>query len=296
MIKGNSEKTALGIAEYRHVFVALAAFLFFVIAHACSSPERVAPDDVKPVESNIQIQMEQATLDGDYSSFSHDVPTHQRLPCLLCHVREDNSPVPKLSGHLNCSGCHVQQFAQKDGQICAICHTDTQSGSLKRFPPLQNFDAKFDHSVHLRQTNCSTCHHPARKGFALSIPTGAAAHNACFQCHGPDKIVEGRNIGSFSTCHESGSPPKAKSEWARAFSYNFSHADHKGKQDLNCTSCHSVIAGRGGNREINSPVVAMHFATGRSRSCGGCHNDKRAFGIEEFTNCRRCHEGKNFKF
>src|SRR2546423_14938161 len=60
---------------------------------------------------------------GDHSKFPHTNQAHTRLPCLLCHRREDNSPQPKRSGHTPCAGCHVQQFAASSGPICAICHT-----------------------------------------------------------------------------------------------------------------------------------------------------------------------------
>jgi hypothetical protein len=48
---------------------------------------------------------------GDYSKFPHANQAHSRLPCLLCHRRENNAPQPKRSGHTPCAGCHVQQFA-----------------------------------------------------------------------------------------------------------------------------------------------------------------------------------------
>src|SRR3982751_228233 len=64
---------------------------------------------------------------GDFSVFSHQNQMHARLPCLLCHRREDNKPQPRLPGHTPCSGCHVQQFADSNSRICTICHTDAQS-------------------------------------------------------------------------------------------------------------------------------------------------------------------------
>jgi hypothetical protein len=27
-----------------------------------------------------------------------------------------------------------------------------------------------------------------------------------------------------------------------------------------------------------------------------CHNNKRAFGIENFADCKRCHQGQHFYF
>src|SRR6266702_430544 len=56
----------------------------------------------------------------DYAKFLHTSRNHSRLPCLLCHRRETNSPRPKLpgsSGHLPCAGCHAQQFSSSDSPI-----------------------------------------------------------------------------------------------------------------------------------------------------------------------------------
>src|SRR5947207_1285290 len=54
----------------------------------------------------------------DFSKFGHNNPSHQRLPCLLCHRRETSSPRPVRSvQHTPCAGCHAQQFAAKSGPI-----------------------------------------------------------------------------------------------------------------------------------------------------------------------------------
>lgn len=229
--------------------------------------------------------------DTPYSRFRHSDPQHQRMPCLLCHQRTDNSPRIKRTGHTPCAGCHVEQFAQTSGPICTICHTDT---GTKAFPPLRSFNARFDHGRHLRQTNCATCHKPTRSGVALSIPRGAAAHNNCFSCHGPQTTIAGKNIGSCDTCHSVGRPPRT-SEWAKAFGMNFSHREHaRGKQS--CSACHTVRAGAARGLQVSSPQPAMHFASPRAMSCASCHDGKKAFGANDFKNCKRCHEGTTFKF
>src|SRR5712692_1151342 len=108
----------------------------------------------------------------DYGKFMHSSRNHSRLPCLLCHRRESNSPIPKRpggSGHLPCAGCHAQQFSSPESPICTICHTDVKSGALKSFPRLKSFRMKFDHSLHLKMgsVSCATCHSPASGGVAL---------------------------------------------------------------------------------------------------------------------------------
>src|SRR5215204_2319462 len=42
------------------------------------------------------------TAAQNFSQFQHSNPTHNRMPCLLCHKREDNSAALKLPGHISC--------------------------------------------------------------------------------------------------------------------------------------------------------------------------------------------------
>lgn len=268
--------------------------LTFVIVSLSASMYILRPISRNTLASGSKIEANTTETGGaveDYSKFRHDNPMHARMPCLLCHKRNDNSAKIKFSGHMPCAGCHTQQFAGSQSPMCTICHTET---SVKTFPPLRSFNIQFDHGSHVRQTNCATCHKPSRRGVAVSVPSGAAAHATCFQCHAPKKEVGGRNIGSCSTCHQPGTPVRG-SDSARAFSRNFSHQEHT-RHNMNCTACHTVKAGASRGRQVSSPAPSMHFAPPRSVSCGGCHNDKRAFGTEDFSNCKRCHEGRSFKF
>jgi c(7)-type cytochrome triheme protein len=232
---------------------------------------------------------------GDYSRFQHNNSFHSRLPCLLCHTRENNSArlsFPGKNGHLPCAGCHAVQFADQSSPMCTICHTNPQSGAMKRFPGLRTFRGKFDHSKHRRQ-DCTTCHAPQGRGVARSIPTGANAHDTCFKCHSSNSSP---SMSSCSVCHEQGRRVWT-SETARSFRMGFSHAAHTARQHLNCTSCHNLV--RSGSRpgdQMSSPRPVMHFATSGSLSCGGCHNSKRAFGADDFANCKRCHNPQTFRF
>src|SRR6185295_7493974 len=57
---------------------------------------------------------------ADYTKFEHGSSYHARLPCLLCHKRENNSATlawPGKSNHLPCAGCHQKQFADKASPI-----------------------------------------------------------------------------------------------------------------------------------------------------------------------------------
>ena len=229
---------------------------------------------------------------GDYSKFPHTNQAHSRLPCLLCHRREDNSPQPKRSGHTPCAGCHVQPFAASSGPICTICHTSVEPGrvAVKPFPPLKSFNVGFDHWRH-KAVGCASCHKPARQGVALSIPTGLNAHVTCYQCHAPRAQANGQDISSCGVCHKAGSFVRT-SEWAKAYRASFSHAEHT-RQKLSCNECHTVRAGV--KDSMTAPAPTEHFGSPRAVSCMTCHNNKRAFG-EDFTSCKKCHQGQTFRF
>ena len=233
----------------------------------------------------------------DYSKFQHSSRNHSRLPCLLCHRRDTNSPIPKRpggSGHLPCAGCHAQQFSSSDSPICTICHTDVKSGALKSFPRLQSFRMKFDHSQHVKMgsVSCATCHRPARGGLALSIPSGFNAHTTCYRCHTPRAQSGGRDISSCGTCHQLGGYSRTP-ESAAAFRVSFNHLKH---QKVTCNECHLVRAGMPQRRQVSAPEPLNHHAIGRALSCMSCHDGKRAFGGDDFSVCKRCHTGTAWHF
>lgn len=243
---------------------------------------------------NLENTAEPATSQ-DYSKFTHTNPEHARLPCLLCHRREDNSAIPKRSsGHLPCSGCHTQEFNKPDSPMCTICHTSNQSKDVKPFPSLRSFNVKFSHATHIRggavpNGGCATCHKPANSGVAKSIPAGFSAHNLCYQCHAPKTKSGDKDISSCSTCHEIGRHSRT-SIYARAYKVNFNHAKHTAKTPR-CTDCHSVSGS-----QVSSPAATMHNNLGRAKNCSTCHNNQRTFGAENFANCKRCHTGTTFRF
>lgn len=232
----------------------------------------------------------------DFSKFSHSNPSHQRLPCLLCHRRENNSAQPVRSlQHTPCAGCHAQQFAAKGGPICTICHIDVESRTheLKPFPSLKSFRMVFAHAKH-RNVACSTCHKPANRGIALSMPSGANAHTACYQCHTPRAQASGRDISSCATCHKAGQYSRASTS-AKAFRVSFSHEQHK-REGLSCIDCHRITGLAARSSQVSSPLPTEHPVSQRVQSCETCHNDLRAFGIASFSNCKRCHQGPTFRF
>ena len=256
--------------------------------------ESVSNLTAPPSSSQEQMQFPEGL---DYSKFQHSTRNHARLPCLLCHRRDSNAPVPRRPGasnHLPCAGCHAQQFSNAESPICTICHTDVKSGALKAFPRLQSFRMKFDHARHVNMgsVTCATCHRPARAGVAMSIPTGFNAHTTCYRCHTSRAQSGGRDISSCGTCHQLGGYSRTP-QFAQAFRVGFSHAKH---EKTSCNECHQIRAGMPQRRQVTQPEPLNHHATGRGQSCMTCHDGKRAFGDDDFTVCKRCHTGATWRF
>lgn len=256
---------------------------------------RVHGSSLEPIQSS-QGQMPMPD-NLDYSKFQHGNANHARLPCLLCHRRDDNAAVPKRPGasnHLPCAGCHAQQFAQSDGPICAVCHTDGKSGPLKPFPGLRSFRMNFDHARHLNMggVKCASCHRPVRAGVAMTIPSGFSAHNTCYRCHTDRAQAGGRDISSCGTCHSLGGYARTP-QFAQSFRVGFSHDKH---DQANCNTCHQIRAGMPQRRQVTEPQALNHHASGRGQSCATCHNGQRAFGGDDFSACKRCHTGEAWRF
>jgi c(7)-type cytochrome triheme protein len=233
---------------------------------------------------------------GDFSKFPHSNQSHSRLPCLLCHRRESNSPIPKRSGHTPCAGCHTEQFAASSGPMCTICHTTAGPGNagVKPFPALKSFNVKFDHAQH-KGAGCATCHKQQNRGLALSIPSGASAHATCYACHASRAQANGRDISSCGVCHKPGTHSRTPTS-SKAYRVSFSHAKHGSGQDLDCNDCHSVRAGMAQARQVTAPVPVQHLGSARAQSCQTCHNNRRAFGGDDFSDCKRCHQRPTFRF
>lgn len=242
------------------------------------------------------------TVAQDYGKFLHTSDSHSKLNCASCHNRTDNSATPRFPGHKSCMDCHQAQFLTPQIPMCNICHSSLSGGNppLRGFPTRfkESFNVKFDHAQHSSgeaAASCASCHTASlRRGVAMTIPAGIAAHNSCYQCHSPGKTFGGRDISSCATCHQTGGYRRTSTN-STAFNTGFSHAKHGPRQRLNCADCHSLRAGLPQGRQVTSPRAAQHFSAGNTRSCASCHNNRRAFGEADFDDCKRCHTGATFR-
>ncbi|MCY7374744.1 MAG: cytochrome c3 family protein [Pyrinomonadaceae bacterium] len=285
---------------HRFLFAGI-LMLILPIVILCFSSEQLIEKNAARASSVFSPHRLPITLQN-YGTFSHGVRAHADINCNSCHQRGDNSITPRFAGHSACIDCHLTQFVTPQSPMCAICHSNVQSNAapLRAFPASFNerFNMKFDHAAHNRgdgrpADGCVACHKPLRRGVALSIPVNLNAHNQCYSCHTPNRVVGGRDIGSCNMCHALGGYSRTSTN-GTAFQANFAHSDHGTRQRLACADCHTVKAGAPQKKQVSSPLTAEHFSSSRAMSCMTCHNDKRAFGDRDFANCKRCHTQASF--
>jgi len=297
-MRGKRTQTAGGTARVRGGLVLALAAAALCCAAALQAPPR--PSGLSAAAAPA-LGFARAAFAPDGPVFTHSTPQHAALSCNSCHRRADNSPRPATPGHKSCTDCHLQQFLTSGAQLCANCHTslDSRNPPVKPFPGLRSFNARFDHAAHAEGAGrpaegCASCHQPLRRGAALSIPAGLATHSNCFQCHTPGAGAGGRDLSSCGTCHSPGGYRRTGTG-SRAFRVGFSHAQHGARQGLSCAECHSVRAGMPQGRQVTSPQPTQHFGAARAQSCMTCHDNRRAFGGDDFKDCKLCHKGQTFR-
>lgn len=304
--------------QVNKTFDVKAAAQFFIFNNALHNSVKAFPTLTTVVAAHISSTKSSSTTDdfyitpepsssGDFSRFAHATPTHQSLSCNACHSRRDNRLVPKLSEHRDCTSCHLPQFVSPNVALCSICHTNLELANppVKRFPGIRSFNVAFDHRQHTGGAagrpveNCAACHQPQRKGLAQTIPSSfdgaTGGHTACYSCHTAGSNFNGRDMGSCNVCHKAASfYRRTPTATTRAYQVSFSHADHR--QGLSCNECHSVStrAGLPQSRQVSATVAQMHITSTRAQNCMSCHNGARAFGDQNFADCKRCHTGKTF--
>lgn len=161
----------------------------------------------------------------------------------------------ELAGY-RCLGCHPQPFRMLE-PTRRISHADMESGG-----------------------SCGLCH-DGRSAFAVREPS------ACQTCHaGTAKpLLTPAPAGGPAAAAAARSLPRpvpfTRGE-ASPGTVRFRHEPHL-RDGTACRACHPKpyrMAATGG-----VAGGAMHEAA----SCGGCHDGRRAFGVEDPERCARCH-------
>src|SRR4030095_433561 len=123
-IERNSSSRSTGDLKRRRIKLVVMAAGFVCVGSAVVSDWHLSAASAKPYSQfSIATFVPSAPEQGnqEFSTFSHNSRSHERLPCLLCHRREGSATRPaRSSQHAPCSGCHKEQFAASRGRRCAI--------------------------------------------------------------------------------------------------------------------------------------------------------------------------------
>lgn len=127
---------------------------------------------------------------------------------------------------------------------------------------------KFSHKMHIKDVgvDCATCH-PAASASKRSSDNLVSTHDECATCHS-DQVSN-----DCGYCHKN--PESITPRPVAERTVIFSHEQHLGMKDVECTTCHKGLDEVELSTAKNLPAMA---------TCTTCHNDRKAT-----TMCEACH-------
>jgi len=145
---------------------------------------------------------------------------------------------------------------------------------------------EFSHKVHMAQKdmagNCKACHDAI---FSIKKKTRYTMADmdkgrSCGACHNAKKAF---GLKDCARCHQTREIVyKVKATGPT----HFSHKSHIALSP-DCTTCHPALFAAGKNKRASMSDME------KGKSCGACHNGKKAFGIDS---CTTCHPVKDITF
>ncbi len=142
----------------------------------------------------------------------------------------------------------------------------------------------FSHKKHLSKKSqrgtpafsCGTCH-TAGKSKKHYTMADMYKGQSCGACHNGKQAFDAHEC---SKCHQVKEVVYQVKETGPT---HFSHKQHLAKVK-DCSACHTKLYKTGKN-----PTVTM-AEMNKGKSCGACHNGKRAFGVDKCSKCHRSPE------
>src|SRR5512133_854026 len=145
----------------------------------------------------------------------------------------------------------------------------------------------FSHAVHLKKKNvkspnisCKSCHNDAMKKGVHYTMAQMGQGKSCGQCH------NGRQAFALAKCTVCHKVKDIVFKVKETGPVHFKHSVHL-KKNPQCSACHNTLFKTGSN-----PRVSMN-AMESGKSCGACHNGKKAFALSA---CTKCHPVKELTF
>lgn len=137
----------------------------------------------------------------------------------------------------------------------------------------------FSHTVHLKKKtrttsnlSCKACHNSNMQKNVRYSMADMEKGKSCGMCH------NGKNAFALAKCTQCHKVKDMVYKVKETGPVAFSHVKHlKGMQ---CNSCHSQLYKTGRNATVSMANME------KGKSCGACHNGKKAFAVAE---CVKCH-------
>jgi len=145
----------------------------------------------------------------------------------------------------------------------------------------------FSHTLHLKKKtakspniSCKACHNSAMEKGTHYTMADMEKGKSCGQCHNGKSAFA---LAECSACHKVKDITFKVKETGPVL---FKHSLHlQGNSD--CSACHNSLFKTGAN-----PRASMADME-KGKSCGACHNGKKAFALAE---CSKCHPTKEITF
>jgi c(7)-type cytochrome triheme protein len=145
----------------------------------------------------------------------------------------------------------------------------------------------FSHSVHLKKKStkspnisCKACHNDDMKKNVHYTMAQMEQGKSCGQCHNGKRAFA---LAKCVACHKVKDIAFKVKETGPVL---FKHTVHLQKHG-ECSTCHNTLFKTGKN-----PRVSMN-AMEKGKSCGACHDGKKAFGLDK---CVTCHPVKEITY
>jgi len=135
----------------------------------------------------------------------------------------------------------------------------------------------FSHQKHMAQkgigNNCKSCHNVNMKKNVRYTMKQMEQGKSCGECHNGKRAFA---VSECTRCHPVKDVRIAVKETGPVV---FSHAGHPAAKN-DCAACHNRLFRTGGTKHVG--MAAME----KGKSCGACHDGKKAFPVKQ---CSKCH-------
>lgn len=145
----------------------------------------------------------------------------------------------------------------------------------------------FSHTVHLKKKSaktpnisCKACHNDAMKKNVHYSMVQMEQGKSCGQCHNGQRAFA---LAKCAACHKVKDITFKVKETGPVLFKHTVHLQEKG----DCSTCHNTLFKTGKNPRVS--MAAME----QGKSCGACHNGKKAFGLDK---CASCHPVKEITY